>query len=83
MPKSNIVRVQAHKSYKFYIWLALQFFSDENCKEVELHGAGGTNLFTVIKLGELLTAFGYCSISKIKTKFVATHPYHAHDSSAF
>ena len=66
---SNIVYVQCdRKNTQFYVYLVKQMFHTEKFEEVELHGQGQPDIFTVIKLSEILTKYCYASVGKIKTK---------------
>jgi hypothetical protein len=67
--QSNIIFVKQERSTKFYVYLVKQLFHNEKYDTVQLHGAG-FNIFSVIKVAEIISRFKYADIARIKTKAI-------------
>ena len=65
---NNFIMVSEMKTPSFYVYLFKKLVHNEKFEEVILQGRAPENIYSVIKVSEILTKYKYATIGKIKTK---------------
>ena len=67
----NYIFIREDKSAVFYVNFVRRFFLyNPTFDDVEIHGTGPRNIYTLIKLTQILSKYNYGEVSMIRTKKV-------------